>query len=132
MVKELISFIAYKTTEELMSPWWLRRLGQHGRVKHFISIALVFTVVSIVLVINAFFLHKKIFFYEGVFLSFYIMVLVVYLAVSLIFKRSVMVRSIRLYKGSKMAKYAGTIGLFYMLLNLAIIILTVVFGAKMH
>ena len=131
MIKELISFIAYQTTQELMNPR-IRRLGPHGRVKHFISMALIFTVVAIVLVINAFFLHKKIFINAGVYLSFYILVAVVYLAVSLIFKRSVLVRSIRLYKGSKMAKRGGAIGLFYMLLILAIIILTVVFGVKMH
>jgi hypothetical protein len=131
MFKELISFIAYQTTQELMNPR-LRRLGPHGRVKHFISIALIFTVVEIVLVINTFFLHKKILFTGGVYLSFYVLVALVYLAVSLIFKRSVLVRSIRLYKGSKIARHGGAIGLFYVLLNLAIIILTVVLGAKMH
>lgn len=110
----------------------LRRWGPHGRVKHFISMALVFTVVEIVLVINAFFLHKKILFSAGVYLSFYILVAVVYLSVSIIFKRNVLARSIRLYKGSKMARYGGAIGLFYVLLNLTIIILTVVLGVKMH
>lgn len=127
MVKEVITYIAYQTTNDLMSPG-LKRLGPHGRVKSFISMAIVFTVVAIVLVINAFFLQKKVLLTAGVFFSFYGLLAVVYLVVHLIFKHSTLARSIRLYKGSKMASYGGAIGLFYMLLNLAIIVLTMIFG----
>lgn len=109
----------------------LRRWGPLGRVRHVISMAMVFTVINIVLVINTFFLQKKIPFTGGVFFSFYVLIALAYLVVSLIFKRNVLARSIRLYKGSKLAKYGGAIGLFYTLLNL-VVILTMVFGVKMH
>ena len=131
MVKELIMFIARQTTEELMNPR-LRRLGPHGRAKHFISMALVITIVTIVLVINALFLHKKMLITGPIYLSFFVLIALIYLGVSLIFKRNILVRSIRMYKGTKLAKFAGAIGLGYMLLNLAVIILTIVFGLKMH
>jgi hypothetical protein len=122
MVRELITFIAWQTTEELMNPR-IRRLGPHGRVKHFISIAIAFTVVTIALVINTF---LRIPFTAGIYISFYALIAVIYLGVHLMFKRSILARSIRLYKASKLARYAGAIGLFYMLLNLAVIVLTVI------
>ena len=131
MVKELITFIAYQTTQDLMNPR-LRKWGPHGSVKFFISMAITFTVVTIVMVINAFFLQKKITFTGSIFFSFYALIALVYLAVSLIFKRSTLARSIRIYKGSKMAKYGGAIGLAYFLLNLAIFILITIYGLKKY
>lgn len=127
MVKELIMFIAFQTTEDLMNPR-LKRSGPYGRVKHVISMAIAFTVVTIALVINAFFLQKRITLTAGVFFSFYVLIALVYLAVSLTFKRSTLARSIRLYKGSKIAKYGGAIGLSYILLNLAVVILILLFA----
>ena len=128
-MRELIMLIAHRTATELMNPW-LRRLGPYGSVKFFISTAITASIVSIVLIANTFFMQQKIHLSGGVSVAFPLLYLVSYLLVGLIFKRSMLTRSIRLYKGSKLARVGGAIGLFYLLLNLAVFILTLVLSRK--
>jgi hypothetical protein len=128
-MRELIMLIAHRTATELMNPR-LKSLGPYDRVKFFISTAITASIVSIVLIVNTFFIQEKIHLSGGVIVVFPLLFLVNYFLVGLIFKRSMLARSIRLYKGSKLARVGGAIGLFYLLLNLAVFILTLVLSRK--
>jgi hypothetical protein len=122
-------FIAHRTTTELMNPR-LQCLGPYRSVKFFITTWIIASIVSIVLVLNSFFLPEKIHLTAGVFFSFYALLILIYFLVGLVFKRSTLARSIRIYKGTKIARVGGAIGLGYLLLNMAVIILTIVLNPK--
>jgi hypothetical protein len=129
MIKELVLFIAYRTTEEIMNPW-LARFSQYGRVKLFIGTITVFNTAVILLGVNALFFQRKIHLSAGALISLCFIIPLFLLIIGLILKKSTLARSIRIYKGSKIAEIGGAVGLFYFLLNLSVIIFLLVKMSK--
>lgn len=114
-------YIAYKTTENLVSPE-RGRLGQFGRAKALMAFAFSLNIVEIVLIGNALFFNKRLHLTGEILFSFYLFPLLVLFFVNMIFKKNTLAKSIKLYKNSKFADLGRGIGLLYIFLNFAIVI----------
>ncbi|OQP56421.1 hypothetical protein [Niastella populi] len=121
MSRELIMFIAYKTTEDLAGTK-RGRFNHFGRAKVLITFAVAINVVEIVLVANSLFFKERLDFTDGKFFLLYLLPLLVYFLVNVIFKKNTLAKSIKSYKDSKVAEVGRAIGLSYLFLNFAIVI----------
>lgn len=131
MSKQLIMFIAYKTTGELVNPRPGRR-NHFSRAILFITFAFAINIAEIVLVVNSLFFKKRFDFTDGKFFLIYLLVFSVYFPVAAIFKKNTFAKSIRLYKDSKLAAMAGAIGLSYFLLNLGLAVYLIFIMVKYY
>jgi hypothetical protein len=121
MKKELIMFIAYKTTENLIGS--KREKSDHfGRAQALIAGILTLNIIEFLLMVNSIFFKKKIIITAGIYVSCIIFPMLLLVFVNLIFKKSVLARSIRLYKDTNFTEYGRGIGLLYVFLTLFIFV----------
>jgi len=116
MIKQLIMFIAYKTTENLVDT---KRgtMGHFSRAIIFITFAFAINLVEIVLIVNSLFFKSKFDFTDEKFFLLYLVPFSVYIPVNFIFKKNTLAKSLKSYKESKLAEVGRAIGLSYLLLN---------------
>ena len=124
MNKNLILYIAYRTTENLVDPK-RGRFNHFGRAKVFIAMAIALNIIEVILIVNALFFQKRLFLKGEAFLLLYLFPLVVYFFINLIFKKSTLAKAIKLYKESNFAMYGRSIGLLYLFLNFIIVVLLI-------
>ena len=121
MNKELLMYIAYKTAETY--PKRKSSNFQYGRAKVFLAMVITLTLIELALIVNSLFFQIKIEFTFGLYMVCLFSPLLIYFVIGLIFKKSVLARSIKLYKDTNFAEYGQGIGLLYMLINMFVIVL---------
>jgi hypothetical protein len=119
-MKEIVMFIAYKVAQDLVNEK-RGKFGQFERAKAFIAVLFTLTILSVGLIVNSIFFHKKLTITGEVYVLFITAPLILSIGFNFVFTKSVLARSIRLYKDSNFNEYGRAIGLLAMLLNLAII-----------
>jgi len=121
MNKGLLMYIAYKTAGTY--PIKKSNNNQYGRAKVFIAIVFELTLIMLALIANSLFFQIKIEFTFGLYFGGLFSVLPIYFGISFIFKKSVLARSIRIYKDTNFAEYGKSIGVLYMLISMFVIVL---------
>ena len=124
MKKELIMFIAFKTTENYVTQEW-GRSNHLNRAKALLAVTIAINVVKILLLLNLLFFHKTLQMNEWIFSLCFVIPLLFYILVNMFFKKNLLAKSINLYKNTNIATYARGIGLLYFFLSLSVAIFLV-------